>query len=43
MGRCAHAELATSMFELNKIEGQGDENAGVKSDPKPNTRVSHRA
>ncbi len=30
------------MLELNKIDNQGDKNAGVKREPKPNT-CRHRA
>ena len=38
-----YAELAAAMFELNKIEGQRDKNAGVKRDPKPDTCCRHCA
>jgi hypothetical protein len=31
------------MLELNQIDNQRDENAGIKRDPKPNTCCRHRA
>ncbi len=38
-----HAQFATAMLELNKIDNQRDKNAGIKRDPKPNTCRCHRA
>src|ERR1700739_1980817 len=38
----ANAELPSPVFELNKIESQSDEYAGIKREPKPDDGVRHR-
>jgi hypothetical protein len=37
-----HAQFSPAMLELDKIDNQSGENAGMKRDPKPNT-CPHRA
>src|SRR5437763_5835811 len=43
VSRCAHAQFAAAVFELNKVENQRNKDTGIERQPEPNACVRHRA